>query len=182
MTLGSWFREYVYIPLGGNRSHLYRNLLIVWMLTGLWHGASWNYVLWGLFICLLICVEKLGVKKLLERVPLLGHLYMLFVIPLSWMLFAITDLGKLGVYVGRLFPFLAGSGSAAVFPGDFVKYGRMYLFSLLAALICCTGLPRKLYEKRKASLLTALTLVAVFWACAYCMYMGLDDPFLYYQF
>lgn len=182
MTLGSWFREYVYIPLGGNRRHLYRNLLAVWMLTGLWHGASWNYVLWGLFICLLICAEKLGWKRVLDKLPLLGHLYMLLLIPLSWMLFAITDLGKLAVYGLRLFPFLDKTGAAAVFPGDFVKYGRMYLFSLLAAFLCCTGLPRKLYEKRKSSLLTAAALVAVFWACVYCMYIGLDDPFLYYQF
>ncbi len=181
MTLGSWFREYVYIPLGGNRRHLFRNLLVVWMLTGLWHGASWNYILWGLFICLLICLEKLGLRRVLERLPLVGHMYMLLVIPLSWLLFAVTDLGQLGVYIERLFPFLEG-GVRTVFTGDFLKYGRMYLFSLGAALVCCTGLPRKIYEKKKDSLVMALGLVIVFWACVYCMYIGLDDPFLYYQF
>ena len=181
ITLGSWFREYVYIPLGGNRRHLFRNLLLVWMLTGLWHGASWNYILWGLFICLLICLEKLGWRRVLERFPLLGHLYMFLVIPLSWLLFAVTNLGQLGVYIERLFPFFRGE-EAAVFTGDFFKYGRMYLFSLLAAFVCCTGLPRKIYEKKKDSLVMALGLVAIFWACVYCMYIGLDDPFLYYQF
>lgn len=96
MTLGSWFRDYVYIPLGGNRKavpRVYLNLFIVWLLTGIWHGAGWNFILWGVFLFAVIAVEKAGLKKKLDARPVLGHLYMLFLIPLSWMIFAITDIG-----------------------------------------------------------------------------------------
>ena len=87
ITLGSWFREYVYIPLGGNRKGTARtifNLFVVWLLTGIWHGASWNFVLWGLVLFFFIFIEKLCLKKYLDRYRWLGHLYMLLLIPLSW--------------------------------------------------------------------------------------------------
>ena len=181
MTLGSWFREYVYIPLGGNRHHLYRNLFLVWMLTGLWHGASWNFVLWGCCIFVLILLEKRWFGGVLEKYPVAGHLYMMLVIPLSWLLFAVTDMGQVGLYMSRLFPFLGNTGQA-VFRGDFVKYGSACFWSLAAAALCCTGVPRKIYEEKKYTFTVTLVLVLLFWACVYCMYLGLDDPFLYYQF
>lgn len=181
MTLGGWFREYVYIPLGGNRSHPYRNLFLVWMLTGLWHGASWNFVLWGFSLFLLLLLEKRGLKKILDRLPVLGHLYMLLVIPLSWLMFAVNDFSQFRIYLTRLFPFL-GQTTGAVYHGDFIKYGSACIWPMAAALLCCTGLPRMLYEKKKYSAPVTFGLVLLFWACAYCMYLGLDDPFLYYQF
>lgn len=182
MTLGGWFREYVYISLGGNRSHTCRNLFLVWMLTGLWHGAGWNFVLWGFSVFVLILVEKkCGFLKILDRIPLLGHLYMFLVIPLSWLVFAVPDMGQIGIYLCRLFPFLRQTGEA-VFHGDFVKYGTAYLGSMTAALLCCTGIPRKLYEAKKYTFPVTCGLVVLFWWCVYCMYLGLDDPFLYYQF
>lgn len=181
ITLGSWFREYVYIPLGGNRKHQFWNLFVVWLLTGLWHGADWNFVLWGMGCFLLISIEKAGLLKVLEKVPLLGHCYMALLIPLSWLVFAISDLEQLVVYLGRLFPFMGNSGNA-VFAGDFMKYLTSYAWPLAAAFICCTGLPRKLYEKKGKSVWMAVLLVILFWLCVYSMYIGLDDPFLYYQF
>lgn len=181
ITLGSWFREYVYIPLGGNRKHLYRNLFLVWMLTGLWHGASWNFVLWGLVLFALLVLEKWKLLKIIDRWPILGRCYMIFAIPLSWLIFAVEDLRQFPVYLGRLFPFFRMSDSV-IFSGDFMKYGKMCFWPLAAALLCCTGIPRKLYETRKYTFIVTLGLVLLFWACVYCMYMGLDDPFLYYQF
>ncbi len=181
ITLGSWFREYVYIPLGGNRIHHFRNLFIVWLLTGLWHGAAWNYVLWGMFCFLLIGLEKAGLGKVWEKYPILGHLYMVLIIPISWILFAITDMGQLGIYFGRLFPFLAGNQNV-VYAGDFVKYLSRYAGSLLAAVFCCSGIPRKIYEEKKQTIGVTLILLLLFWLCVYSMYIGLDDPFLYYQF
>ena len=181
ITLGSWFREYVYIPLGGNRRHLIRNLFVVWTLTGLWHGASWNFVLWGFSIFVLICLEKKGLGRFLESRPAFGHLYMLFVIPLSWLLFAVTDLSQIGIYLQRLFPFLPGE-TTAVYQWDFIKYGTSYGLSLIAGLFCCTKLPRRWYQKHKYGLAAGLFLVAVFWGCVYCMFLGLDDPFLYFRF
>ncbi len=185
MTLGSWFREYVYIPLGGNRKGKVRtwcNLLAVWLLTGLWHGASWNFVLWGLTVFLLILIEKAGVGKLLSRYPAVGHGYMLFAVPLTWMLFAITDVSQILVYIKRLFPFMSVPGEFAYFAGDFLKYGRLYALSLCAGMIFMTDMPRKLYDKRKDSPVTAVILLAVFWACIFCIKKGMDDPFLYFRF
>ncbi len=181
ITLGSWFREYVYIPLGGNRHHHFRNLLIVWLLTGLWHGASWNFIFWGLLSYLLIVLEKKFYGKTLDTKPWLGHLYMFCFILLSWLLFGITDLHQLGIYANRLFP-LFSSNSAAVFKGDFFKQLHGCALPLLAGLFCCSKLPRKIYEKNRSSILCSLFLVILFWACVYSMYLGLDDPFLYYQF
>lgn len=181
MTLGSWFREYVYIPLGGSRSRRIRNLFVVWMLTGLWHGAGWNFILWGMFLFLLIAAEKSGLQKLLEEFSFLGHVYMCLVIPLSWLLFAVSDLGQIKIYLYRLFPFL-GQTAGTVFGGDFIKYGSSHVWALAAALLCCTGIPRKIYEAGKYRFSTAFLLVFLFWACVYCMYQGMDDPFLYYQF
>lgn len=185
ITLGSWFREYVYIPLGGNRKgspKTFRNLFAVWLLTGAWHGASWNFILWGFVLFVLIFAEKAGPGQWLARHPMAGHVYMLFAIPLTWMLFAITDLSQIVLYLGRLFPFLPLSGEYAYFPGDYLKYGRLYALSLCAGLIFMTPGPRKLYNRWKNSPLSAVILVAVFWGCVYCMKLGMDDPFLYFRF
>ena len=184
ITLGSWFREYVYIPLGGNRkgfARTIRNMLAVWLLTGLWHGASWNFILWGFMMFVLISVEKMGWGKVTERFRLLGHLYMALVIPLTWLIFAVPDMGQIGLYLSRLFPFLGGV-EGNVFAGDYVKYGKMYGISMIAALIFSTGLPERMYRKWKFHVVTALLLTAVFWGAVYCIYLGMDDPFLYFNF
>lgn len=185
ITLGSWFREYVYIPLGGNREGRWkkiRNLFVVWLLTGLWHGASWNFVLWGMTILGLILLEKCGLEKGLQKVPFLGHLYMLFAIPLTWMLFAITDVGQIGTYLQRLFPFLETKKEIFYYADDYVKYARMYGLSLAAGLIGMTNGPRRVYQRFKDSPITALLLLLVFWGCIYCIKRGMDDPFLYFRF
>ena len=185
MTLGSWFRDYVYIPLGGSRKGklmTFRNMLAVWALTGFWHGASWNFILWGLLMFALISVEKLGLIRILERVPALGHLYMALAISVSWVLFAVTDLSQMAVYFTRLFPFLPQPEGMAYFAGDYLKYGRLYGLSLAAGLVFATGLPMKLYRRFKNSPAAAVVLLAVFWGCVYCMKMGMDDPFLYFRF
>lgn len=185
MTLGGWFRNYVYIPLGGNREGVlktFRNMLVVWLLTGLWHGTSSNFLLWGIVLFALISLEKLGLGKLLERWKVVGHVYMLFAIPLTWMLFAITDFTQLGIYIQRLFPFLAPAGKYTYFARDFLKYGRIYGLSLCAGLIFMTGLPRRLYDRKRESLCTAIALLIIFWLCVYCMKIGANDPFMYFNF
>ncbi len=108
ITLGSWFRSYVYIPLGGNRKGPLRttvNLLIVWLLTGLWHGAGYNYLLWGSVLFLIILSEKLWIGRWLNKHRLFGRIYMLLLIPLTWSIFAVNDITQLGVLFTRLFPF-----------------------------------------------------------------------------
>ena len=185
MTLGSWFRDYVYIPLGGSRcskGKMIRNLLVVWLLTGLWHGAGWNFLLWGFLLFVLVAVEKLCLLKVFRRVPILGHVYMILAIPLSWLIFAISDPGQIWIYVQRLFPFLAAAGRFSWFAGDYLKYGKMYLITLLAGMILITPLPRKLYERYKGSMWSALVLILIFWFSVYCIWIGQDDPFMYFAF
>ncbi len=192
ITLGRWFREYIYIPLGGNRKGKVRqffNMLTVWLLTGLWHGANWNFILWGLILFAILCVEKAGLLKFLEKRPLIGHLYMCFLIPFTWVFFAITDFGQLQIYLLRLFPFvrtLLGGGAQAeghmVFAGDFIKYVSMYGAGLAAGLVCCTGLPEKLFCRWRDKVWMSLVLLVIFWAAVYCLYRGMNDPFLYYRF
>ncbi len=183
MTLGGWFREYVYIPLGGNRggfAKTVRNMFVVWLLTGLWHGASWNFVLWGLLLFVLLFVEKAGLGKVLERHKALGHIYMILWIPLSWLVFVITDLSQLGIYLQKLFPFFGSTGTV-LFQGDYLKYGKTYGIYLVLGILFATGVQEKLLKKNKNRLWVILLLLALFWASVYCMYLGMDDPFLYFR-
>lgn len=186
ITLGRWFREYVYIPLGGNRKgkgRQYLNLFVVWLLTGLWHGASLNFILWGLFLFCMISLEKAGLKRILERFKALGHLYMCFLIPVSWLLFAVTDFSQLKIYLLRLFPFFAaGNAQMAVFAGDFEKYIGMYGAGMAAGLVCCTGLMEKAFMKWRNKLWMSVLLLLIFAASVFGMYRGLNDPFLYNSF
>ena len=184
MTLGGWFREYVYIPLGGNRggfAKTVRNMFVVWLLTGLWHGASWNFVLWGLLLFVLLFVEKAGLGKVLERHKALGHIYMILWIPLSWLVFVITDLSQLGIYLQKLFPFFGSTGTV-LFQGDYLKYGKTYGIYLVLGILFAPGVQEKLLKKNKNRLWVILLLLALFWASVYCMYLGMDDPFLYFRF
>ncbi len=184
MTLGGWFREYVYIPLGGNRggfAKTVRNMFVVWLLTGLWHGASWNFVLWGLLLFVLLFVEKAGLGKVLERHKVLGHIYMILWIPLSWLVFVITDLSQLGIFLQKLFPFFGSTGTV-LFQGDYLKYGKTYGIYLVLGILFATGVQEKLLKKNKNRLWVILLLLALFWASVYCMYLGMDDPFLYFRF
>ena len=187
MTLGSWFREYVYIPLGGSRVSKPRmifNLFVVWVFTGLWHGASLNFVLWGLILFVFIMIEKLFLKNILDKYKWLGHIYMIILIPLSWALFAITDFSQLAVFFGRLFPFMASAGSQqlVIYRYDFIKYAKEFGMLLIAGVFFSTELPYKLLKKYKDSIFETVFLLVVFYIAVYCMYKGLNDPFLYFRF
>lgn len=184
ITLGAWFRDYIYIPLGGSREgrlRTVRNLLVVWLLTGIWHGASWNFVIWGLSLFLLIALEKQGLLRILEGCRPVGHLYMLLIIPLTWLIFALP-LPQAVLYLKRLFPFLAAPGTFHYFAGDAAKYGMQYGIFLLAGFLFMTPLPRKLYERDKKGLVTAALLLLVFWLSVRGIMQGANDPFLYFNF
>ena len=183
ITLGTWFREYLYFPLGGSRCSRRRmifNLLVVWVATGLWHGAHLNFLLWGLGLFVILTVEKLWLKKYLDRWPVLGHLYMLVLIPLSWAVFSVPDLGQLGAYFGRLLPLF--SHTAAAYPLDFLKYGKTYGVFLVLGLVCSTSLPAYLYRRLKGTWAGAVILAVLFWLCLFCLSKGMNDPFMYFRF
>lgn len=182
ISLSSWFRDYVYIPLGGSKKgegRTYLNLLVVWLFTGLWHGSTLNFLLWGLFLFALISLERLGWGKVLRRSQVISRLYMLLVIPLSWMLFAIPSLKDIGSYIGRLFAF---SGGTAVHARDFLVYGRQYAVVLVIGLLVSTPLPEKLWRRIRTSPLGTVLLLVLFWVCVYCMAVATNDPFMYFSF
>lgn len=181
ITLGTWFREYVYIPLGGNRKGRFRtycNLLAVWFLTGFWHGADWNFILWGLFLFAVIAIEKSGLYSVLNKYKLLGHIYMLLLIPFSWLIFAVSDLSQIGIYLQRL----VGCGGEYIYAGDFLKYGKTYGILLIIGIFFCTDIPHKFYCQLKNRLILLPVLLAILAGSLYCLYMGLNDPFLYFRF
>ncbi len=189
MTLGSWFRDYVYIPLGGNRRGIGRqlfNILVVWMLTGLWHGAAWNFVLWGIFYALLLTAEKVGLKKALDTHGALGHVYVLLAVLLGFVLFNADSLDQAAQDIAGMFAF----GKLPLFSAEAVYYLRSYGVVLLLAVLGATPLPKRviaaLSENRKLTrswnvleplLLTGLLLVVT----AYLV-DGSFNPFLYFRF
>lgn len=183
-TLGSWFRDYVYIPLGGSRAGMGRtilNLLVVWLLTGFWHGARWNFILWGFSLFVFIAMEKLFLKKWLDRFPLLGHVYVLLIIPLTWMLFANTDFAEMAVFFSRLFSVSAGVN---VFAGDWIQYGFKYAPYLLAGCVFLAHWPEEflLTDEKKYRPATTVFLLIFFWISVYSIHNSANNPFMYLQF
>ena len=193
ISLSSWFREYVYIPLGGNRcskGRMYLNLLTVWLLTGLWHGASWNFVLWGLYYFLLLFIEKAFLGKLLQKLPaFFGHAYALIFIVFGWLIFAFDGatpaLGTSAAltYLSNMF----GVGGAGFANGADTYEILRNIFFIAAAIIACTPLPRKLfykfYEKsRAADYLSAVICICGFALCVIYLVNSAYNPFLYFRF
>ena len=184
ITLGTWFREYVYIPLGGSRvskGRMIFNLFVVWTLTGFWHGAGWNFILWGLSLFILIAFEKVFLQKYLDRYQILSHIYLLLVIPMSWMLFAIDSLKDIGIFFQRLLPFLGHVQSDFIQQTDFIQVLSRYGFFFVAAIFFCTGL-QNYAGKIKKQRLIAWPMLAVFWVCVWQMMTATNNPFLYFRF
>ena len=184
ITLSAWFREYVYIPLGGNRGgrlKTYRNLLITWMLTGIWHGAGVNFLLWGLYFAAVLIIEKALLNRVLAHIPaVIAHIYSLMLIGLGWVIFA-SDGGVDGLSLaGRL----VGIGCVAFCSGE-ARYQliRNLVFIMIAA-VGCTPLPKHLYIKIKERIAPVdiiLPLGAFLLSLAYIVSSGYD-PFLYFRF
>ena len=183
ITLGTWFRDYLYIPLGGSRRGKARTALaltVVWVFTGLWHGASWNFVLWGEMLLAFILLEKFCIGGFLREHRLLSHLYLLFVIPQTWVVFRITKLSDIGAYFSRLFPFF-GTHSA-VSAQDALKLLSSCWWLLLLSVLFCLPQPRRFYEKHRGTLLIDLPLFVLFWVCVYFIATSSGNAFLYSRF
>ena len=188
ISLGSWFREYVYIPLGGNRQGFakqIRNICVVWLLTGLWHGASWNFVLWGVYFGVLLIIEKLFLLNILKKLPAaVSHVYTLLLVIISWAIFAIDDMGRLGQFIGAMF----GAG------GSFADANSLYLLATNAILfvilaVAATPAPKllagklmaKLGEKPGAIVQNAAFIGIFVLSVAYIVDASYN-PFLYFRF
>ncbi|MBR2824981.1 MAG: MBOAT family protein [Solobacterium sp.] len=183
MSLSYWFRDYVYIPLGGNRkglSHQILNICIVWLLTGFWHGASWNFVLWGVFYGFVLILEKLFLLKYLEKAPrILTHLYTLFIVLIAWVLFAFTDMKQVFQYLGYLF-----GSKGVLFNGLTTFYVRNYFILLLVCVIACTPISQTKWNflKGKHEWITPILTTLVFILCIAFIVDASYNPFLYFRF
>lgn len=178
MTLGSWFREYVYIPLGGNRvsrKRLYVNLFIVWALTGIWHGAEYNFILWGLLFFILISIEKCGLLTYLNNHKITSHIYVIFFLLIGWTLFAITDINQMMLFFKKLFIFEKGI--------DWIYYLRNYAMIFTVAIVCSTPVIEKQYLKIKDNKYIETTIMIVLFLISIAYLVDSTyNPFLYFRF
>lgn len=178
MTLGSWFREYVYIPLGGNRKGLKRqifNMFVVWFLTGFWHGADWNFMLWGLYYFVFLVIEKAFLLDKLNKSKILSRIYTLLVVLVGWALFYITDLGSLWAFLGKMFTISGGVPATYFF--------KNYRISILIGILCSTPLTTKFYDKFKDKnrVMIPVLLVIFVLSVAYLV-DSTYNPFIYFRF
>ena len=188
-TLSSWFRDYVYIPLGGNRKGKARqclNIMIVWFLTGFWHGANWNFMLWGVYFGVILLCEKLFLGKALKKIPaFFQHIYALLFIVIGWGIFSYEDFGKLTQNFKNMF----GAGGLPLINHQTVFWLAQYAVTIVILVVASTQLPKKLCLKLQIKCpeicgcilqpLFALTLLAV--STAYLAGNSFN-PFLYFRF
>lgn len=189
ISLSTWFREYVYIPLGGNRKgNVYVNLFIVFLLTGIWHGASWNFIVWGMYHGFFILLERLIQNKdiIFFKMKGINRIYTLFVVSLGWVIFRATTLGEAYRYIKTMF----GIGLGET-PGVSIWWylNRWNIAVLIIAVICSTSVPRKIYVKLKQimndniyNLVKKLVLLCVFSFALIRIVSGTYSPFIYFQF
>lgn len=193
MSLSSWFKEYVYVPLGGNRKGLPRqilNIAIVWALTGLWHGASWNFVAWGMYFGVILILEKLFLLRVLQKCPaVIGHIYSLILIVLGWVIFALTDFSQMTAYIANMF-----GGAASLIDGDFRYLAGSRIWLLIFCVIGSTPLIKLICGKIAELLgsfrgadwilgvLESAVLLGIFTLSIAFLVSGSYNPFLYFRF
>lgn len=183
MSLGSWFRDYVYIPMGGNRVRRERwvlNILVVWMLTGLWHGASWNFVLWGLMFAALLLIEK-WVPALQKLPSLARRFYVLLAVLVSFVLFNAVDITQAAGDIAGLF----GFGGVPFVTEETLYYLRSYAVVFLLGFVGSTPVVKTLAQKipaKAAAVLEPLAMAALLLVCTAYLVDGSFNPFLYFRF
>jgi len=186
MTLSGWFRDYVYIPLGGNRVKAWRhvfNILVVWMLTGFWHGADWNFILWGGYFGLVLLVEKFFLGKLLEKAPkVLRHVYVMLIVFISWAFFDAVGFSDAFVKIGRMF-----GGGGAIATRESLYYLRSYAVPIVLGIVGATPLIKHFSakigaKKYPATFLEPVILALILIAATANMIDGSFNPFIYFRF
>ena len=182
ISLGTWFRDYVYIPLGGSRVKAWRwflNILVVWMLTGFWHGAAWNFILWGLFFALFLMVEKLFLLKYLEKGRVLNHLYVLCAVIISFVIFNGNSMAEIVGDVGGML----GFGGVSFITAETLYYLKSYALVFVLAILGATPLPKMIVSKLKiAQYVEPLILFVLLVMVTAYLVDGSFNPFLYFRF
>lgn len=187
MSLGTWFRDYLYIPLGGNRVSAvkwYRNIFIVWLFTGIWHGAAWNFVVWGLLFGALLVIEKNWLMPYLKKAKIWNHIYVLLFLVISFVIFNGENLGTAMADIGSLF----GLGGIPVYSKEALYYGKSFFILIVAAIAGATPLIRTLGENiqqklpKAAAVLKSICLIILLVLSTAYLVDGSFNPFLYFRF
>lgn len=189
MSLGSWFRDYVYIPMGGNRVNKPRwffNILVVWLLTGFWHGAAWNFIVWGLFFAVLLVIEKLLLLNLLKKTKVIKRIYIALAVLISFVIFNASDMKEAFGYIGGMF----GAGNIPVINGEMLYYLRSYAVVLILALVGSTPAVKNFALRLENSakfgkaikVLEPVVIAALIVIMTAYLVDGSFNPFLYFRF
>ncbi len=182
MSLGTWFRDYVYFPMGGSRvrkPRMFFNIFTVWMLTGFWHGADWTFILWGLYFAVLLVIEKVFLLPHLKRSKVLSRIYLLFLVMISFILFNAASVGEALRQIGGLF----GLGGIPLISAEAVYYLKSYGLIFLIAIIGATPIPKRLAEKCKVTpWLEPIALAGLLMVITAYLVDGSFNPFLYFRF
>ncbi len=189
MSLGSWFRDYVYIPMGGNRVSKLRwffNIFVVWMLTGFWHGAAWNFVVWGLFFAVLLVLEKLFLLKAIEKTKVIKRIYIALAVLISFVIFNASDMTEAFAYIGGMF----GAGSLPLINAEMLYYLRSYAVVLVLALVGSTPLVKNTVLKlengqklgKAVRIIEPVAIAALMIVMTAYLVDGSFNPFLYFRF
>ena len=186
ISLSSWFRDYIYIPLGGNRVSKVkwlRNIMIVWILTGLWHGAGWNFIIWGVYFGILLIFEKVFLNKYLEKLPkTIRRIYTLLVVMISFVIFNGENMGQIMQNIGGLM----GINSTAIISKESLYYFKSYLVVMIVAIIGATPIIKNIANKEKfykiTNILEPIFLLVILIVCTAYIIDGSFNPFLYFRF
>lgn len=188
MTLGDWFKNYVYIPLGGSKNGTLKTVLslsVVWVLTGLWHGVTINYMMWAMTLLFFILLEKFALKKILKSknvfASIFCHIYVLLIIPMTWVMFAIPDPEQIGIFFTRLFGLTAICQPLYVNKSDFMNYLGDYAPFLFCGVLCCFPFVEDALVKTRIYM-TRFISFALFWLCIYMVMKNGNNPFMYINF
>ena len=180
ITLSTWFRDYVYIPLGGNRcSKLLniRNILIVWLLTGIWHGASWNYLLWGLYFGIILLIEKFVLNKVLDKLPkVLKHIYAIILILIGWVIFAFEDISDGINYLSKMF--INGN----ILDNHFIFYLRNYYIFFIFGILFSMPVIKMIKRNRTINIIIVIITIFLFILTVSSLVGDSYNPFLYFRF
>ncbi len=180
ITLSSWFRDYIYIPLGGNRVNKFRwllNIMTVWILTGIWHGASWNYIIWGIYFGIILIIEKLFTGKYIEKLPkVLQHIYSIFLILIGWLIFFSEDLNLLTSYLPKLFI------NRNIIDKEFIFYIKNYFVFLISGIILSIPFVDKIKKGKIINIITVILYIFLFILCISQLLSDSYNPFLYFRF
>lgn len=184
MSLGTWFRDYVYIPLGGNRCGRARqllNILIVWALTGIWHGANWTFLLWGLYYAVFLMIEKVFLLKRLEKLPVLGHIYTIIIVMFGWVMFQLDSLAAIGNYTSAML----GFGASGLAESTDLYYLGSYAVTFVIAIVASTPLGSRLFAKLPGKVRRFAAPALIVLALVLCTAYLVDatyNPFIYFNF